>query len=96
MPLSIAVYKLEEDIAAAFINKKQAMESLKKNDDEARARIEEKFYKELAQAIHNYTLSAQVSTGVTTAVTGVAGPLAPTGATGVVGAGVGSGTGNLL
>ena len=47
-------------------------------------------------AIHDYTMSAVVVTQVVTVLAGLAAPLAPTGVAGVTGAGLGSGTGNLL
>ena len=96
MPLTAAFPTLQQDIAKAFKDKKEAMEALKKEDPAARAAIEEKFYFAMAMAIHTYTMSATVMTTVVTGVVGVAGPLAPVGACPVAGAGTGSGTGNLL
>lgn len=53
------------------------------------------FAKELSQAIHDYVLTATVTTSVNTLVNGIAAPLAPTGAANVVGKGTGAGSGNL-
>ena len=53
------------------------------------------FAKDLSQAIHDYILTATVSTSVNTLVNGIAAPLAPTGAANVLGKGTGAGTGNL-
>ena len=96
MPLAAAYTGLIADIEAAFKNKKEAMESLKKDDKAQRDAIEQIFYFELATAIHTYTMSAMVVTSVTTGVVGIAGPLAPVGACPVAGAGMGAGTGNLI
>ena len=96
MPLSAAYPSLITAIESAFQTKQDAMEALKKNDDAARAAINQQFYLDLATAIHTYTMSAVVTTTVVTGVVGVAGPLAPAGACPVAGAGSGAGTGNLL
>ena len=96
MPLSAAKAALEQEILAALVKMK---ESSKKNHggDQAEKDILDVFAMDLATAIHNYTMQAEVVVStVTTAVTGVAAPLAPTGAASVVGMGSGAGKGNLV
>ena len=86
---------LEATILTALKNmktnaKKEVAEKSSNEDD-----ILAEFAKDLSQAIHDYVLTATVTTTVNSFVTGIAAPLAPTGATNVVGKGTGSGTGNL-
>jgi len=97
MPLSAAFPMLEQDIIIALMNMKESAEQThgeKKSDEQS---ILEAYAKELATAIHNYTLSAQVITTVNTVVIGVAGPIVPVPMVGpCAGTGVGAGNGNLL
>ena len=86
---------LEATILSALKNmkdnaKKEVPEGTSKEDT-----ILAEFAKDLSQAIHDYILTATVSTSVNTLVNGIAAPLAPTGATNVLGKGTGAGTGNL-
>lgn len=95
MPLSAAKAILEQDINAALHRMKNSGKK-KHGGDKQEKDILDVFAMDLAEAIHKYTMSAEVIVStVTTAVTGTAAPLAPTGAAMVVGIGSGAGKGNL-
>ena len=93
---------VQKSLEATILNALQNMkENAKKKVPEGTSKEDQilaDFAKDLSQAIHDYILTATVSTVVNTGVTGVAGPVVtPTGAGAgpVVGKGTGSGTGNL-
>tara|TARA_Y100001938_G_C8064472_1_gene419348 strand:- start:1176 stop:1469 length:294 start_codon:yes stop_codon:yes gene_type:complete len=97
MPLQSAFPLLEQDILIALMNMKESADVTHGEQKSDEQTILEAFAKELATAIHNYTLSAQVITTVTTAVVGTAGPIAPVPMMGpALGVGTGAGNGNLL
>ena len=89
---------LEATILAALKNmktnaKKDVAEKASNEDD-----ILAEFAKDLSKAIHDYILTATVTTTVNTGVTGTAAPVVTStgaGAGPVVGKGTGSGSGNL-
>lgn len=85
MPLSISVVSLEAQIKRAF---KTARDTGSQDGADSDAIIA-KLASDISKAIHQYTKSAVVNTGVNTAVAAVS----PTGP--VVGTGVGVGTGTL-
>jgi len=91
MPLSAAKPTLEQEIKAAY---KKVMDA-GANDGADPDKIIADLAKDLATAIHNYTMSAQVITTTTGVIVGTAAPLAPTGAAPVFGSSSGSGNGNL-
>tara|TARA_B100000683_G_C12301774_1_gene478518 strand:+ start:491 stop:778 length:288 start_codon:yes stop_codon:yes gene_type:complete len=95
MPLSDAVFTLKEDIQLA-LNDAGASIANGAEDGKTPEQINKKLALDLSNAIHAYTLSAVVVTQVVTVLAGLAAPLAPTGVAGVTGAGMGTGTGNLL
>jgi len=92
MPLSAAYPILEKDIEAAYLKLLQAAQA----DGDNATDVMKELAKDLAAAIHAYTMAAQVVTSTSGVVTGTAAPLAPTGAAPVFGASVGAGTGNLV
>ena len=96
MPLQSALPGLQQDIEAAF---KKLRDNAKKpagkdgdNSDQVIAEVAQ----DLAMAIHNYVMQAQVITSGGGPVTGFAGPLAPVGVCPIVGGAVTSSTGNLV
>lgn len=92
MPLSAAKPALEQEIKAAY---KKVLDA-GNNDGADPDKIIADLAKDLATAIHNYTMSAQVITTTTGMVVGTAAPIAPTGgAAPVFGSSSGSGNGNL-
>ena len=95
MPLSVAIFGLKDMIFAAL---EVARETISVGDEgEADpSAINRRLANDLANAIHDYTIQAQVDTQVLTVLAGIAAPLAPTGIAGVTGAGVGNGAGILL
>lgn len=95
MPLADAVFTLKEEIELA-LNDAGAMIANGAEDGKTPDQINKKLAFDLSQAIHSYTLSAVVTTQVVTVLAGIAAPLALTGVAGVTGAGMGTGTGNLL
>jgi hypothetical protein len=97
MPLNSAFPFLEQDILIALMNMKDSANVTHGEEKSDEQTILENFAKELATAIHNYTLSAQVVTSVNTVVIGVAGPIAMGPMVGpCAGTGIGAGNGNLL
>ena len=97
MPHSAGYPTLIQDIEKAFDDKRKAMEALKEHSDEKRDAINKKFYKALATAIHNYTLTAQVMTSGGGPTTGVAAPVpTPAGSAAVVGVASVTSSGNLV
>ncbi len=95
MPLADAVFTLKEDIELA-LNDAGASIANGAEDGKTPDQINKKLAFDLSQAIHSYTLSAVVTTQVVTVLAGLAAPLAPAGVAAVTGAGMGTGTGNLL
>ena len=95
MPLADAVFTLKEDIELALNDAGSSIDN-GAEDGKTPEDINKKLAFDLSQAIHAYTLSAVVTTQVVTVLAGLAAPLAPTGVAGVTGAGMGTGTGNLL
>ena len=92
MPLSAAKPTLEQEIKAAY---KKVMDA-GADDGADPDKIIADLAKDLATAIHNYTMSAQVITTTTGTVIGTAAPIAPTGgAAPVFGSSSGAGNGNL-
>jgi len=92
MPLAAAYPLLEEAIKTAYLKLLNAAQADGDNAEE----LMKELAKDLAAAIHEYTMSAVVSTVTSTTVIGTAAPLAPAGIAPVFGAGAGTGTGNLL
>ena len=92
MPLAAAYPLLEEAIKNAYL---KLLDSAQSDGDNAEKLMTE-LAKDLAAAIHEYTMSAVVSTVTSNTVVGLAAPLAPAGAAPVFGNSVGTGTGNLL
>ena len=95
MPLSDAVFTLKDEIELALNTAGETIEN-GAEDGKSPEQINKKLAYDLSMAIHDYTMSAVVVTQVVTVLAGLAAPLAPTGVAGVTGAGLGSGTGNLL
>ena len=95
MPLADAVFTLFDEIELA-LNEAGSSITAGAEDGKTPEQINKALAFKLAQAIHDYTTSAVVTTQVVTVLAGLAAPLAPTGVAGVTGAGMGTGTGNLL
>ena len=85
MPLSISVVSLEAQIKRAF---KTARDTGSQDGADSDAIIA-KLASDISKAIHQYTKSAVVNTGVNTVVAG-GGAMGP-----IVGTGIGKGTGTL-
>ena len=92
MPLSAAFPTLQSDIEAAFKKMRDAAQADGDTSDKVIAQLS----RDLALAIHSYTLQAVVVANGGGPATGVAAPLAPTGAAPVVSAAVVTVSGNLL
>ena len=96
MPLSSAFPGLQADIEAAFKklrdSAKQPASDSGDNSDQVIAQVS----MDLAMAIHNYVMQAQVMASGGGPVTGVAAPLAPAGAAPVVAVASTTSVGNLL
>ena len=92
MPLQAAFPTLQSDIEAAFKKMRDAAQA----DGDTSDKVIAQLARDLAIAIHSYTLQAQVIAYGGGPATGVAAPLAPVGAAPVVSAAVVMVSGNLL
>lgn len=92
MPLAAAYPLLEEAIKNAYLKLLDASQADGDNAEELMTELA----KDLAAAIHEYTMSAVVSTVTSSTVVGTAAPVIPTGVALVWGNSAGTGTGNLL
>ena len=92
MPLQAAFPTLQSDIEAAFKKMRDAAQADGDTSDQVIAQVA----RDLAIAIHSFTLQAVVVANGGGGITGVAAPLAPAGAAPVVGAAVVTVSGNLL
>lgn len=92
MPLQAAFPTLQSDIEAAFKKMRDAAQA----DGDTSDKVIAQLARDLALAIHAYTLQAVVVANGGGGVTGVAAPLAPAGAAPIVGAAVVTVSGNLL
>ena len=96
MPLSSSFPGLQQDIEAAF---KKLRDSAKQDATEAGDNSDQVIAQvsmDLAMAIHNYVMQAQVMASGGGPVTGVAAPLAPAGAAPVIAIASTTSVGNLL